>query len=433
MGNKKTKQETKSSSSTSLNDWSKNLFEGGMSNIMGTIDKFNTNTPYKPYTGSMVADLSGGERRAREYASTNLGSTAGMFGDAQNAIKTGMASEWNPEQVTSTDVAGASMVNSTQVAGPRAVNSTQVAGPREVAYRQYNSGDEAKFMNPYKSQVVDATSAYMDETRNREMMQNQARATQSGAFGGSRHGVADAELMRTASMDKAGMLADLNYRGFNDSMDRFERESGAVYGANVRNSDVDYGARRDNAVRDYNANIRNSDVAYASERDNAVRYDDMALRNSDVAYSSARDNAVRRDDTSRFNVGRNDSAAQYRADQQFRGAGMLSDLAGRQQDSWMQEANFMNQLGMGERDIENAKLLAERAKYDDQAAEEWKRFQIELQTRIGLLGATPLLTNTTGTGSNTTSESGMSWADVGSILQGVGSIATMGVPKPPVK
>jgi hypothetical protein len=400
MGNKKTKQETKSSSSTSLNDWSKNLFEGGMSNIMGTIDKFNTNTPYKPYTGSMVADLSGGERRAREYASTNLGSNAGMFGDAQNAIKTGMASEWNPQQVTSTDVAGPSMVN-----------STQVAGPREVSYRQYNSGDEAKFMNPYKSQVVDATSAYVDETRNREMMQNQARATQSGAFGGSRHGVADAELMRTASMDKAGMLADLNYRGFNDSMDRFERESGKVYGADVRNSDVDYGARRDNAVR----------------------YDDMALRNSDVAYSSARDNAVRRDDTSRFNVGRNDDAARYRGEQQFRGAGMLSDLAGRQQDSWMQEANFMNQLGMGERDIENAKLLAERAKYDDQAAEEWKRFQIELQTRIGLLGATPLLTNTTGTGSNTTSESGMSWADVGSILQGVGSIGTMGIPKPPVK
>lgn len=369
MGNKKTKTESKSSSSTSLNDWSKNLFEGGMSNIMGTIDKFNTNTPYKPYTGSMVADLSGGERRAREYASTNLGSNAGMFGDAQNAIKTGMASEWNPQQVSSTDV----------------------AGPSQVSYREYNSGDEAKFMNPYKSQVVDATSAFMDETRNREMMQNQARATQSGAFGGSRHGVADAELMRTASMDKAGMLADLNYRGFNDSMDRFERESGKVYGANVRNSDVDYGARRDNAVR--------------------------------------------RDDTSRFNVGRNDDAARYRGEQQFRGAGMLSDLAGRQQDSWMRETQLMNQLGMGERDIENAKLLAERAKYDDQAAEEWKRFQIELQTRIGLLGATPLLTNTQGTGSNTTSESGMSWADVGSILQGVGSISTMGVPKPkpPVK
>lgn len=357
MGNKKTKQSTTSSSSTSLNDWSKNLFEGGMSSIMGTIDKFNTNSPFKPYTGAMVADLSGGERQAREYASTNLGSNAGMFGDAQNAIKTGMATEWNPEQATSTDV----------------------AGPSQVSYRQYNSGDEAKFMNPYKSQVVDATGAYIDEERNRQMSANQARATQSGAFGGSRHGVADAELMRTASMDKAGMLADLNYRGFNDSMDRFERESGALYGAGVRNSDVDYTARRDNAVR--------------------------------------------RDDTMRFNVGRNDSAAQYRADQQFKGAGMLSDLAGAKQDSWMREAQFMNQLGMDERSIENAKLLAERAKYDERAADEWRRFQLELQTRIGLLGATPLLTNSTGTGTNTTSQSGIDFAQIGGLLSGVGALS----------
>jgi hypothetical protein len=324
MGNQKTKQSQTSSSSTSLNDWSKNLFEGGMSGVMGTIDKFNTNSPFKPYTGSMVADLSGGEQQARQYASTNLGSTAGMFGDAENAIKTGMASEWNPEQ---------------------------------VSYRQYNSGDEAKFMNPYKSQVVEATGAYIEEERDRQMMANQARATQSGAFGGSRHGVADGELMRTAAMDKAGMLADLNYRGFNDSMDRFERESGALYGANT------------------------------------------------------------------YNAGRNDSAAQYRADQQFRGAGMLGDLAGQKQDSWMRETQMMNQLGMDERAIEDAKLLAERAKYDDQAADEWRRMQLELQTRIGLLGATPLLTNTQGTGSTTSSQSGMNFAQIGGLLSGVGALS----------
>jgi hypothetical protein len=316
-----------------------------------------------------------------------------MFGDAQNAIKTGMASEWNPEQVTSTDVAGPSMVN-----------SSQVAGPREVSYRTFDADRVRQRYNPYESDVVDATGAYIDEERNRQLSANQARATQSGAFGGSRHGVADGELMRTASMDKAGMLADLKYRGYNDAMAGDERETQGIFGADTFNATGDYNARRDNAVR----------------------FDDMALRNSDVSYSANRDNAVRRDDTSRFNVGRNDSAAQYRADQHFRGAGMLSDLAGQQQDSWMREAQFMNQLGMDDRAIEDAKLLAERAKYDDQAAEQWKRFQIELQTRIGLLGATPLLTNTQGTGSNTTSESGMSWADVGSIINGIGSIATMG-------
>jgi hypothetical protein len=392
MCNKKTKQSTTSNSTSELTDWSKNMFEGEKAGVFGTIDKFNKEKPYQPYTGAMVADLSGNEQQARQYANTNLGSTAGMFGDAENAIKTGMSMDWNPEQVTSTDVAGPSMVN-----------STQVAGPREVSYRQYNSGDEAKFMNPYKSQVVDATGAYIDEERDRQMMQNQARATQSGAFGGSRHGVADGELMRTASMDKAGMLADLNYRGFNDSMDRYERESGMVYNADTRNSDVDYGARRDNAVR----------------------YDDMALRNSDVTYSANRDNAVRRDDTSRFNVGRNDSAAQYRADQQFKGAGMLSDLAGQKENSWMRQTQLLNQLGMDERAIEDAKLLAQRAQYDDKAADDWRRFQLELQTRIGMLGATPLLTNNKSNGTTTQKETGMGFSDISALLESIASVGKM--------
>jgi hypothetical protein len=336
MGNKKTKQSTTSSSSTSLNDWSKNLFEGGMSGIMGTIDKFNTDSPFKPYTGQMVADLSGGERQARQYASTNLGSTAGMFGDAENAIKTGMATEWNPEQV---------------------------AAPREVSYRTFDADRVRQRTNPYERDVVDATGAYIDEQRDREMSMNQARATQSGAFGGSRHGVADAELMRTASMDKAGMLADLKYRGWNDAVAGDERETAGIFGADTFNSTGDFNART-------------------------------------------------------FNAGRNDEASRYRGEQQFRGAGMLSDLAGQKQDSWMREAQMMNQLGMDERAISNAQLLAERAKFDDQAADDWRRFQLELQTRIGLLGATPLLTNTQGTGTGTASQSGISWADVGNIMLG---------------
>lgn len=343
MGKQKTTQKQTSSSSTSLNDWSKNLFEGGMSGIMGTIDKFNTNSPFKPYTGSMVADLSGGERQARQYASTNLGSSAGMFGDAENAIKTGMSTDWTPEEV---------------------------AGPERVSYRTFDADRVRQRYNPYEQDVVNATGAYIDEERDRQMMANQARATQSGAFGGSRHGMADAELMRTAAMDKAGMLADLKYRGWNDAVSGDERETAGIFGADTFNSMGDYNARA-------------------------------------------------------MNAGRRDEAAKYRADQQFRGAGMLSDLAGQKQDSWMKEANFMNQLGMDERQIENAKLLAERAKYDEQAADEWRRFQLELQTRIGLLGATPLLTNTQGTGTNTTSQSGINFAQIGGLLSGVGALGQL--------
>lgn len=359
MGKTKTTQNTSSTSTNTLSDWSRTMFEGGVSDILGTIDDYNTNSPYRPYTGQLVAGLSDGERRAREYASTNLGSNAGLFTDAGDAIRRGMASEWNPEQVESTDV----------------------AGPNQVSYRTFDADRIRARQNPYEQDVVDAAGAYFDETRDRELMNNQARATQSGAFGGSRHGVADAELMRTSAMDRASMLADLRYRGWNDNVAADERESAGIFGADTFNATGDYNARRDNAVR--------------------------------------------ADDATRFNATRNDSAAQWRADNQYRGAGALSDLATSQQDSWMREAQFMNQLGMDERAIEDARLLAERAQWDEQAADEYRRFQIELQTRIGLLGATPMIMNSSSTGTSNGTQSGMAqyFAPIGGLLSGIGALS----------
>lgn len=51
--------------------------------------------------------------------------------------------------------------------------------------------------------------------------------------------------------------------------------------------------------------------------------------------------------------------------------------------------------------------------------------RLELQTRIGLLGATPLLTNTQGTGTNTTSQSGIDFAQIGGLLSGVGALGDL--------
>jgi hypothetical protein len=303
MSDKKTKQEETKTST--LNPWSLSGFESDSAGIMDTINSFNAKSPFKPYTGEMVSGLSDSEKRARDLANANVGSGAGAFSDAEGLIKTGAEAQWDPE---------------------------------DVSYRTYNEGDEAKFMNPYKSQVVDATGAFMDEARDKEIMANQARATLGGAFGGSRHGVADGELMRTAAMDKAGVFADLSYKGFNDSMDRYERESGAVYGADT------------------------------------------------------------------FNAGRNDEATKFNIDNKYRGAGALTDLAKTKQDAWMKDADFLNQLGMSEREIEDTRLLAERAQYDEQAAEEWKRLELELQTRIGLMGSRPMLVNQSGKSTTTTSD-----------------------------
>jgi hypothetical protein len=331
----KSSQETK----TSLSPWSQNEFTTQRDDIFNFIDDFNTNQPYKPYTGQMVADLSGREQQARDYASANLGSTTGLFGDAEDLIRTGAGMEWNPDEV---------------------------AGPERVDFRTYNPGDEDRFYNEFEDDVVNSTSALFDEDLGRKRSDLQSEKTLRGSYGGSRHGIADAELMRTSAMDKASLLANLKYQGHNDSLDRFERESQGVFGADTFNATGDYNARRDNAVR--------------------------------------------QDDASRYNI-----------ENKYTGAGLLDDLAGDKQDSWMREVDLMDRLGMSDRQIEDAKLLAERAQYDEAAAEEWRRMQLELQTRIGLLGATPMLVNSTGTSTSKVSDP---MGSITGLLTGIGSLGS---------
>lgn len=282
MCNKKSKSTQQSTSTTSLTDWSKNQMTEGKDRIRGIVDDFNSK-PYVPFSGPMVADLSQDEMAAREMARTT--------------------------------------------------------GPRDaVNYRTFAEFDPETYYNPFEDEVVAAVNRGIDENLTKSINDNQLRAASSGAYGGSRHGVADAELMRTAGSDKADKIAQLRHAGFNEAADRFERESGAIYNKDVRNSDTKYG------------------------------------------------------DT-------------------------------------MNTISMLAQLGAGEREIEQAKMLAEKAKYDEAAAEEWKRFQVKLNTEIGLFGSTPMLTTNSSSGSSTSKTSdplgtiaGIS-GGIGGLFNGLGNFA----------
>lgn len=69
-------------------------------------------------------------------------------------------------------------------------------------------------MNPYIQNVVDATRGEFDHLRAQGQMQTQQGATQAGAYGGSRHGVA--EGIRMGEMDRAqgSQIAQLMHQGY---------------------------------------------------------------------------------------------------------------------------------------------------------------------------------------------------------------------------
>lgn len=280
FGKQKSKSSQQSSSQTTVNPWSQQQYNTQSQGMLDAVGKY-TSQPFNPYKGEMVAGLGQGEQAARNIASANVGSTGGLLDSAIGGVNNAMG---------------------------------------------YDGTDVSRWYNPYEKQVVDATGAYFDQNLQQNLSQNNARATQSGAFGGSRHGVADAELMRSSGMDKAKMMADLRYQGYGDAR---------------------------------NAGFQNQQA-------------------------------------------------------QYQGAGLLAGLAGEKQANWQRDADYMSKLGATDREIEQAKLLANRAEFDRAAKDQYDKLMLELQTRQGILGATPMTLNNSsqGTATGKTTNMGFDLANI---------------------
>ena len=81
-----------------------------------------------------------------------------------------------------------------------------------------------QFMSPYQSQVMEASLAEFD--RNAAMQQQGLRdqAVASGAFGGGREGVAQAEYMKGSDMNRAQLQAGLLNQGFQQAQQAAQQQ-----------------------------------------------------------------------------------------------------------------------------------------------------------------------------------------------------------------
>ena len=106
-----------------------------------------------------------------------------------------------------------------------------------------------RYMNPYTSQVIDTTMA--DLNRSRQMVQNQngQAASAAGAFGGSRHGILEAETNRGFA-DQAGQLAaGLRQDAFNNAQGAAQFDINNVLQTRTNNMNARNTARQFNATQ----------------------------------------------------------------------------------------------------------------------------------------------------------------------------------------
>ena len=81
-----------------------------------------------------------------------------------------------------------------------------------------------EFMSPYQSQVMDASLAEFDRNSAMQQQQISQNAIQSGAFGGGREGVAQAEYMRGSDMNRAQLQAGLLNQGFGQAQQAAQQQ-----------------------------------------------------------------------------------------------------------------------------------------------------------------------------------------------------------------
>ena len=96
-----------------------------------------------------------------------------------------------------------------------------------------------QYFNPFEQQVVDTSLADMEQARQRAVQQMGQQATASRAFGGSRHGVAEALTSGEYGRQAGSMVANLRNQGYQQALQlaqqqQMQNQAAGLQGAQFR-------------------------------------------------------------------------------------------------------------------------------------------------------------------------------------------------------
>ena len=108
--------------------------------------------------------------------------------------------------------------------------------PGQVTAGQLRDTDMSAYMNPYTGEVIDRSIADLERARQGAISQGQGAAIGAGAYGGSRHGVADSLTNREFADSAGSLAANLRNAGWGQAQDAARFDIGNRLGADTFNS-----------------------------------------------------------------------------------------------------------------------------------------------------------------------------------------------------
>ena len=127
--------------------------------------------------------------------------------------------ETRTTQTSALDPASQGYVNRMRGAGQRGYDAVSGAGPLFLGADPRTIEEQmAPFMNPYQSQVIGGVRNEFDYLRGQARRNTTDAAIQSGAYGGSRHGVAEGTRLGALDRAQGSQIAGLLSSGFSDAL-----------------------------------------------------------------------------------------------------------------------------------------------------------------------------------------------------------------------
>jgi hypothetical protein len=116
--------------------------------------------------------------------------------------------------------------NSQQVNAPQLQNY-QMGPAQQVGTQDYTGQNVNQYMNPYMQNVVDVQQREAQRTADIAGTQRGAQAARSGAFGGSRAAIMDAEAARNLATQKGDIQAQGQQAAFQNAQQQFNQQQQA--------------------------------------------------------------------------------------------------------------------------------------------------------------------------------------------------------------
>ena len=177
---------------------------------------------------------------------------AGSLDAAQQATRAGLG--YRPAEITA------------QSYDPRGYNAAGY-DPSTYDAAQVAGRDLNPYLNPYTTNVIDASMRDLGNAQAASLNQQGAQASAAGAFGGSRHGIADSATRLGYSQQAGDMANKMNLANYNNAMGLAQSDVSAQNAANAanmaaRNRAGEFGAGAMNTARGYNAGAMNQANQY---------------------------------------------------------------------------------------------------------------------------------------------------------------------------